>query len=284
MLAVGVNQRRDIQARIKERTVLALYAHLKAADDGFARQLFAQLRLQIVVIVIGPVRVGRHLTHQLFLAPARHLAESRVHIGNAAIQVKGAHAGQHGVFHGAAEISLGHQGLLRTLAAARVAPGGQQQPGGHGRQGAHQPEQPAAHHAQRGSVSLRPQHQGNAHGRYRHLIFIGNGAPVQQLAGGFARRQRCACQDLALAVQHGDGIAGHHLGGCAIAQDAVHREFGQQLAAVAAVVADGDVQLQQRGWIAGRCFFLHIDRLQHFLGLLEGVQGLALVQHFTGYA
>jgi hypothetical protein len=55
---MGIDQRRDIQARIELAAVLALHTHLKAANDGLARQLFAQLRMQIVVIVVGPVGVG----------------------------------------------------------------------------------------------------------------------------------------------------------------------------------------------------------------------------------
>ena len=129
------------------------------------RKLFAQLGVQQhVVVVVGPIGVGRHLAHQLGLAPARHLAEGGIHIGDAALHVQRAHAGEHGVFHGAAEVGFGHQRLLGALAAAGVAPGGQQHPCRHRTQRAHQPEQAAADHAQRGAVGLRTQHQAVADG------------------------------------------------------------------------------------------------------------------------
>ena len=135
-------------------------------------------------VVIGPVGEGRGLAHQFGLAPARHLAKRGIDIGDAALQVQGAHAGEHGVFHGAAKIGFRHQRLLRLHAPAGVAPVGDQHPGGHGTQHHDQPEQAAANHAQRRPVGLTAQRQAIADGRNRHLVCVDGAGPGQQMALG----------------------------------------------------------------------------------------------------
>ncbi|MPN13600.1 hypothetical protein SDC9_160922 [bioreactor metagenome] len=133
LLALGIHQRRHIQTGVEQRSALALHACLKAAGHALAREFIVGLGLKRFLVRIGPVGVGRHLAHQVGFAPAGHLAERGIHIGDTALHVHRAHAREHGVFHGAAEVGLGHQRLLRLQAPARVTPGGDQQPRRHHR-------------------------------------------------------------------------------------------------------------------------------------------------------
>ena len=281
---MGIDQRRDVEAGVELAAVLALHAHLEAADDGLAAELIAQLQAQAVVLVAGPVAVGRQLADQIAFAPARHLAERGVHVGDAAFEVERAHAGQHRVFHRAAEVGFGDQGFLGAHAPARMAPGGQQQPGRHGAERADQPEQAVADKAQRSAVGLGAQHQAAAHGRYRHLIFVGPVAPPAPGVAAGALRQGRAGQQLAAAVEHGDRVASEHFGGRAVAQQAVDRVLAQHHAAKAARAVDGHLQLQQRHRLAGYRQRLRIDRLLQVLHLGKRARGVAGPQDLAGNA
>ena len=281
---MGVDQRRHIQARIKLCAALAPHAHLKPTGHGLATDLVAQLGIQRLVVGFGPVREWRCQAHQFELAPAGHLAESRVHIGDAPLQVERAHAGEHRVFHSPAKVGLGHQRLLGLHAPAGVAPGGYQHPGRHGAERAHQPEQAAAHHTEGRAVGLRPQHQSVAHRRDGHFVLVRALAPGQHRDAGVARAQRRAGQQLVVAIEQRDGITCQHFGGRAIAQQAVDGIFPQHHATEFALVAQGHLQLQQRRGVALGCSGLRIHGLLKVACQLKGVCGVARGQHFAGHA
>ncbi|CAM3914362.1 hypothetical protein ACAN107058_19800 [Paracidovorax anthurii] len=286
LLAVGVDEGRDIEARVEQGAVPAPDPHLEAAHGLLAAQLVAQLGVQGLVLVLGPVGVGRRLADQLLGAPAGHLAEGRVHVRHAAVHVERAHAGDHGVLHRAAEVGLGHERFLGAQAPPRVAPVGDEHPGRHGAEGAHQPEQAAAHHAERGAIGLRAQHEAVAHGRDEHLVLVRARGPGQQVGGPAPGGERRAGQQLLLAVQHGDRVARQHLGGRAVAQQAVHRVFGQHHAREAALRHQRHLQLQQRrGLAVARAGErLRIDGLLQVARDAEGVGRVAALEHLAGHA
>ena len=105
-----VDQRRDVHARVEQRAVLALDPHLDAAGRAAAAAVpAAAARPSCSWSVLGPVGEGRGAADQLGFGQAGHLAERRVDVGDAALQVHRAHAGEHGVFHRAAEVGFRHQ-------------------------------------------------------------------------------------------------------------------------------------------------------------------------------
>ncbi len=161
--AACVDQWRDIQARIEQGVVRSLDPHLHATGCcGLAGQLPVHQLVQILVVGIGPVRKWGGSPDQFGFAPAGHLAKGGIDIGDAALQVHRPHAGEHGVFHGAAEVGFGYQGLLCLVPTPVVPPVGNQHPGRHEAEHADQPEQAAADHAQRCPVRLRPKYQAVA--------------------------------------------------------------------------------------------------------------------------
>ena len=281
LLAVGVNQGRDIQAGIEQRAVFALHAHLESAGHAAAAQLVAQLGVQGFMVFLGPVGVGGLQAHQFGFAPASHLAQRRVHVGDASFHVQRAHPGQDGVFHGATEVGLSHQGLLRLHAPASVAPGGNQHPGRHGAQCAHQPEQATAYHAKRGAVSLRTQHQPIANGGHRHFVFVGLGRPGQQLGGRVARGQGGTCQHLVTGIHQRNGIARQHFGRSAIAQQAVDGVLAQHDACELTLVVQRHLQLQQGRRIPLRGSWLGVNRLLQVTGQAVGVCGLSRLEQLA---
>ena len=180
LLAARIDQRRDIHACIKNGAALALDPDFKAARRRTTLQLVFQPGCQPLEVLFWPVRKGRNATDQLVFVPACHLAKSRVHISDATLQVECAHAGEHGVFHRAAEIRLSDQGLLGLHAAACVAPGAQQHPHRQGAECADQPEKTAADNAQRSAIALGSDQQAVAHRGDRNFILGGLVTPGQQ--------------------------------------------------------------------------------------------------------
>jgi hypothetical protein len=271
---------RHVQARVEQRAVLALHAHLEAALDGAAIEFVLQAGGEQLAVLVGPIGEGRRAAHQLRLAPAGHLAEGGVDVGDAAAHVQRPHAGEHGVLHGAAEIGLGHQRLLHLHPPAGVAPVGDQHPGGHGGQRAHEPEQAAADDAQAGAVGLRPHDQAVAHGRDRHLVFVRLRRPGQELRRRLRRGHGGAGQDAALAIEQCHGVLGRDLRRHAVAQQAVDRVFAQDHAGELARARQGHVQLQQaRAVGAGHRLRIH-RRLQVARQAVHDLR-LARAQHLA---
>ena len=157
--AKGVNQRGHVEAGVEHIAVAPFHPHLDPAGLGLPAEFFGQQLVQIGAVLVGPIREWRTFADQVDIVPARHLAEGGIHKGDAALQVHGAHAGEHGVFHGPAEIGFCHQRLLCAQTLAGVAPVDDQHPTGKQAQYPDQPEQAAAHHAQRSAVGLRPDRQ-----------------------------------------------------------------------------------------------------------------------------
>jgi hypothetical protein len=161
--ALVVDQRGFDQEGVE---ALATLAH-QADFQCLGRRVAAQDLLMDPAGLFDGLRrpVGHRRLHadQLFGAPADHPAEGRVHVGDTAVQVAGAHAGLEGVFHRLAEGVLAAQGLLGRLAALHVATQLPQAPhdgGGEHAEGAHQ-------------------EQGNP----AHLAFIGGDDEVEAVAG-----------------------------------------------------------------------------------------------------
>ena len=204
--AHGVNQGGHIQAGVKQDAVAALDAYLNAALVGLARELLVQQGGELFAVALGPIRKRGGASHQFGLTPAGHHAKRGVDIGNAALQVHGAHAGEHGVFHGAAEIGLRHERLLGLQTFAGMPPIGHQHPGGHQAQRADQPEQAATNHTQRRPVRLGPHHQIITHGGHGHGVGIGL-APPGHLPQSAFDRQANPGQYRAVDVLQRHGIA-----------------------------------------------------------------------------
>ena len=261
VLAQGVDQRRHVQPGVEGAAVLALHAHLEARGLHGAGQFLAQAGGEHLPVFVGPVGEGLAVAHQLVFAPAGHLAEGGVDVGDPAVQVERTHAGEHGVLHGAAERGLGLQGGLCLLAPQRLPPVGDQHPRREGRQRRDQPEQRAAQHPLRGAPGLRAQDQAIAHRRHRQLVLVDLAGPGQAVVQRRAIGDRLAGQHLVLGVQQGHRVLGQHLRRHAVAQQAVNGVFGQQLAGELAARQQRHVQLQD-GFLVLARDGLRIHRLQ----------------------
>ena len=108
---------------------------------------------------------------QLVFIQTGHLAKGRVDVGDAALQVEGAHAGQHGIFHRAPKVGFRQQGLLGLDAATGMAPVAQQHPDGQCTQCADQPEETAADHAERSAITFSPNQEAIANRGNRYFVF-----------------------------------------------------------------------------------------------------------------
>ena len=148
LCAARVNQWRYIQTGIEQAAVLAFHADLNTAGGRVARQFFVQYRGERLTISLGPIRKWSRTTHQIRFCPARHLAKRCVDIGDAPLQVHRPHAGEHGVFHGTAEVGFRYKGLLCLNPSAGMPPVSNQHPCSHGAQGDYQPEKAATHYSQ----------------------------------------------------------------------------------------------------------------------------------------
>ena len=275
--ATRVHQRRHIQPCMEQRAVTALDAQLDAARLDLAGQLFLQALRQQLAVGLRPIRERRGVADQVGLAPAGHLAKRRIHIGDAALQIERAHAGQHRILHRAAERGLGHQRLLRTHAPARMTPVCNQHPGRHQAERRDQPKQPAADHAERGSVRLGPDHQAVADRRNGHLVRTDRVFPWHQTRCRAAYWRIDASQHGALGIEQRNRVAGRHLSGNAVAKQAIHRVLGQQDAGKTGAVAERNVQLQ-RGRVVGCRRPLRVNRLQQVARQAVGAFGFVLLQ------
>ena len=119
LLAVGVDERREVEADIETLAVLAHDAHLETAVRRLARQRGVDVALQLVEFFIRPVGVGWPDADQFALAEAGHPAKRRIDEGDRAVEVDGAQAGDQRVGHRLAEGIGGAQFLL----GGRPAPG-----------------------------------------------------------------------------------------------------------------------------------------------------------------
>ena len=120
LLALVVDQRRDIQPNIDDPAVLAPCPRLQARRGGATRDRQIQVGHVEVMFFGDPVGVGRQLPHHLFGRIAEDLAQCPVHVGDAAIVVDHAQPRTDGILDGAAERGLGGQRLLHQLAAGDV--------------------------------------------------------------------------------------------------------------------------------------------------------------------
>jgi hypothetical protein len=168
--------------------------------------------------------------------------------------------------------------LLGLHAAARVAPGAQQHPHRQRAQGADQPEEAAAHHAQRGAVTLGAYQQAVADRRDRYLVLGGAVGPGQQPRRGVARRRQVARQHLVFVVDQRDRVLGRDLGRHAKAQQPVDGVFAHDHAGEFALVVQRHLQLQ-RGRVVAAGFLgrqrSRIHRLAQVPGQLVSAVGLA---------
>lgn len=126
LVAVGVQQRRHVHARREARAVAALGLDFQAAAGRLSGHQHVQGVLVLFMAARHPVGKGRAAADQVGFVPADHAAEGRIDVGDAAFHVQHAHAGRHGVLHGAAKAGLGDQGGLGGRAETGVAPQHQQ--------------------------------------------------------------------------------------------------------------------------------------------------------------
>ena len=122
LLTHRINQGRDIQPGIKNTAIFSPNSNLKTTQGGATVELIAELAAEHLAVFVRPIWKWRARADQLSFAPACHLTKSRVHISDTTIHVHGSHTGEHRVFHGAAKIGFGDQGLLRLQASAGVSP------------------------------------------------------------------------------------------------------------------------------------------------------------------
>ena len=169
LLALRVDQRRDVHPGVEHRAVLAHHLDLDAAGRALAAQLLLEQAGVLVAPVVRPVGEGRMLADQVGLGEAGHGAERRVDVADLPFHVHRPHAGQHRVLHGAAEVGLRDQRGLHLQAPAHVPPGAEQHPDGEHRERHHHPEQGVADQADRGAVALAAQHQAVLGRRDRQL-------------------------------------------------------------------------------------------------------------------
>ena len=242
--AKGVDQRGHVQAGIEHIAIAPFDAHLDPARLGLAAEFFREQLVQIGAVLIGPVGEGRAFADQVHIAPARHLAEGGVHKGDAALQVHGAHAGEHGVFHGPAEIGFCHQRLLGAQALAGVAPVDHQHPASEQAQDPDQPEQAAADHAQRSPVGLGPNRQIGSQRRDMQGKAGRVADPLGQAGAEFFGVWPHTGQNRALGVGDGDRVARRDFGGYAIAVQTVDGIFGHQRATETPRLLQRNHQLQ----------------------------------------
>jgi len=164
LVALGVDQGGDVHARIELAAVASLHVEFNAPCGASTQQFLLEHAVEFVDAVAWPVRVGRAGADEFVLGKACHGTEGRVDVGDAPLQIDGAHAGEHGVFHGAPEVGFLHQSLLDFGAPTHVAQGAHQCPDGEQGQGDHHPEQGAPHQAGRGLEPHAAQQQTVADG------------------------------------------------------------------------------------------------------------------------
>ncbi|MPN29458.1 hypothetical protein SDC9_176911 [bioreactor metagenome] len=101
--ALGVDQRRKVEAGIKALAILAHDPHLETAGRRLAGQCQVDGVLQGGEFLRRPVRVGRLEADQLVLVETGHPAEGGVDEGDAALQVDRPQAGDQRLRHRQAE-------------------------------------------------------------------------------------------------------------------------------------------------------------------------------------
>ena len=103
------------------------------------------------------------------------------------------------------------------------------------------------------------------------------------MARWVARRQRGACQHLAAPVEQRYGVARQHLGGGAVAQQAVNRIFAQHHARKLALVVQRHLQLQQGRHVALGCCGLRVHGLQQVTRQTKGVSRVPWLEHLSSH-
>ncbi|MPM95976.1 hypothetical protein SDC9_143132 [bioreactor metagenome] len=99
-----------------------------------------------------------------------------------------------------------------------------------------------------------------------------------------ARLQRRARQHLAVAVEQGDRITRQHLGGRAVAQQAVDGVFAQHHARKLALRRQWHLHLQQGRHVVARAHGLRIHRLLHVARQQIGIRRVAGADRLTHHA
>ena len=120
LLALVVDQRRDIEPNIDDPAILAPCPRLQARRGGATRDRQVQVGHVEVMFLGDPVRVGGQLSHHFFGRITEDLAQCPVHVGDATIVVDHAQPRADGILDGAAERGFGGQRLLHQLAAGDV--------------------------------------------------------------------------------------------------------------------------------------------------------------------
>ncbi len=264
LLALRVDQRRHVHARVEDRAVLSHHLDLDPAGRALALQLLLEQTRVLVAAVVRPVREGRMLADQVAFREPRHRAERRVDVADAALHVHRPHPGQHGVLHRPPEVRLGDERGLHLQAPAHVAPGAEQHPDGERREQHHHPEQAVADQADRGPVALAAQDQPVVGRRHRQLEDDRRALLVR------ARQHHHRAGERALlGIEHRDRMAACDLARDEVAQQPLERILGDQRAVELAVVDERDLRLEhRRSEAVGER--IRVDRDARLAGALEG--------------
>ena len=208
--------------------------------------------------VVGPIREGWRATHQLSIGKACHLAESCVHVTDAAFQIHGTHARRHRVLHGAAKIGFLHQCRLNLGSPTHVAPRAQQHPHSEHRQRHHHPKQRVADQSDRGAIALSPQQEAVEHGSERCVV--DDGRSPRGLAWQGDDR---AGEHLPLHVHNADHVTARDVGRYKKAQERVDGVLHHQRTRELIAFRHGHVQLEHRYAIG----VLECARVKRYFGV-----------------
>ncbi len=226
------------QGRLEDQHRQAL--PVRAQEDGLelGRDVAGQHAGE-ALLVLGhrfgrPVGHRRRLAHQLLARQSDHLAEGRVDVGDAALQVARAQPGHERVLHRRAKRHLLAQGALGGQAARDVAPQGQQ-----ARQQAQRQRDDRAHQ----QIGQQPRRALDAVGVQGH---VGAGQVERALVGVHAAPGAgggALGQQMVVAVHQRDRVVLGEPPGHGLVEQALQAVDGHQVAAAAPVVVQRQVVL-----------------------------------------
>ena len=211
LLALVVDQRRDIEPNIDDPAILAPCPRLQARRGGATRDRQVQVGHVEVMFLGDPVRVGGQLSHHFFGRITEDLAQCPVHVGDATIVVDHAQPRADGVLDGATERGFGGQRLLHQLATSNVV--------GHrvierfGRAGIHTdgPAQPApgiakAHPAFQGANAFLGRGEGLDHVQPVLRVDMVPEARIAQVLAEIFDKGRVAAHQGAVRADHAEHV------------------------------------------------------------------------------
>ena len=196
------------------------------------------------------------------------------------MQIERPHAGEHGVFHRAAEVGFREQGLLRLHAPTDVAPSAQEHPHGERTECTDHPEESAANSVFRGAVALRLDDEPIAHRRDRHRMLQRRAGPRQQVSH-FRTVLQAARQHPVPVIDQRHRVARHDFGWHAKTHQPIHRVLAHDGARKATLLTEWHLQLQ-RGMARVLAQRTRIHRLAQVACEIERAVGVFVCEHGPG--